>query len=298
MGAAGVGAAVAGRRRLHRHRCASSARFPTARPPAHVDERGVIPPRGRSFQVQLDFPEPSVVIGPTKSACSCSRENACAMDATKMTVAPGATTTITADGLVWAAARKRRGASDSALRLNRRGSGDAERAPQIDQPIRAVSIIVRGIPRGQCQAAARHSTGEGELVFGYPFSGGDPRQRVNSGLRRPPSRDSGAGGSFYARRARTASGQQIFPARRDYRTELLVGITDKEDELRSARVAHRACSVGRRAGRLHDRRGDVQAPPGHRGRMSRVDAQPALAVTLHDQHYGLVFNTARQLEIR
>src|SRR5262245_24304134 len=89
VGAAGVGAAVAGR--------FTSDPVGAATSPVHPAPDGTIlpltstsdvfiPPRGRSFQkFSFDFPEPSVVIGPYKvSMLVFTYENAYAMDASKI----------------------------------------------------------------------------------------------------------------------------------------------------------------------------------------------------------------------
>src|SRR5437879_3535583 len=46
---------------------------------------------------------------------------------------------------------------------------------EMDQPIKAVTSVIRGLPRGQISAAGNEpfDPRDNELLFGYPFSGGD-----------------------------------------------------------------------------------------------------------------------------
>ena len=124
VGAAGVGAAVAGR--VAPSAVTAAPQAPTVADgtilPLTSTSEVFIPPRGRSFQkFSFDFPEPSVVIGPYKvSVLVFTYENAYAMDATKMTVAPGATTTVTSDGLVWAGGQEKASATHTRARIGRR----------------------------------------------------------------------------------------------------------------------------------------------------------------------------------
>src|SRR5262249_13740816 len=205
VSAAGVGAAVAGRLPPAEHiaNAATSAQ-PVANGtilPLTSTSDVFIPPRGRSFQkFSFDFPEPSVVVGPYKvSVLVFTYENTYAMDATKMRTSPaGGAVSIACDGLVWAGGQQKANGKVT-LRVQRANEDVSHSTPkaegttlnakvEIDQPIRAVSIVVRGIPRGQISGGGTpfSNPGDSELLFGYPFSGGDLFGNVvNSGLTTP-----------------------------------------------------------------------------------------------------------------
>ena len=317
VGAAGVGAAVAGR--LTPSTVTAAPQAPAVPDgtilPLTSTSEVFIPPRGQSFQkFSFDFPEPSVVIGPYKvSVLVFTYENAYAMDASKMTVAPGATTTITSDGLVWAGGQEK-ASGRVTLRCETQPGEDQTRLSarvQIDQPIRAVSILVRGIPRGQVSGGGTpfSNPADGELLFGYPFSGGDLFGNVvNSGLTTPLVLIQEQGGKcFYiSSRADRVRTTRIFlqPGETSYRAELLVeanGWEKTKDFAVPEWHIGRAASVAEAGRRHYEHAAATFKLPVW---SSRQDVPSwmrnlALAVTLHGQHYtGYIFNNyARQLEI-
>ena len=320
VGAAGVGAAVAGRLTSDEHAAA-----PPAQPvadgtilPLTSTSDVFIPPRGRSFQkFSFDFPEPSVVVGPYKvSVLVFTYENTYAMDATKMRVTPGTTTTVTCDGLVWAGGQEKadgRVTFTASLSEMTSSASLVIRAMkvQMDEPIRAASIVVRGIPRGQVSGggAPFSNPGDSELLFGYPFSGGDLFGNVvNSGLTTPlvliqePSRTC----FFISSRADRVRTTRIFlqPGDTGYRAELLAE-TNGWEPTKAFDVPEwhigRAASATDAATLHYEHVSSVYKLPPF---TTRPDVPSwmrnlALAVTLHGQHYtGYIFNNyARQLEI-
>jgi hypothetical protein len=339
VGAAGVGAAVAGRLTSDAHVAHASA--PPAQPvadgtilPLTSTSDVFIPPRGRSFQkFSFDFPEPSVVIGPYKvSVLVFTYENTYAMDATKMNVrikpaTGGAGGTLggpvlESTGFVWAGGQEKAPGKvtleltfvpDNYVNHSVTAS-DVLRCKarvEIDQPIRAVSIVLRGIPRGQVSGGGTpfSNPADAELLFGYPFSGGDLFGNVvNSGLTTPLVMIQETGGKcFYissqADRVRTT---RVFlqPGETGYRTECLIE-TNGWEKVKAFDVPEweigRTASAHDAAAKHYDAvRSQFNLPPWD----TRPDVPSwmrnlALAVTLHGQHYtGYIFNNyARQLEI-
>jgi hypothetical protein len=332
VGGAGVGAAVA--RHLAPADVAATAQ---AQPladgtilPLTSTSDVFIPPRGRSFQkFSFDFPEPSVVVGPYKfSVLVFTYENAYAMDAERMSVhvppggAANGPTVVACNGLVWAGGQEKApgrvtlqvqpGVTRTQDHPDRSMQGVTCRAKvEINQPIRAVSIIVRGIPRGQVSGGGTpfSSPGDGELLFGYPFSGGDLFGNVvNSGLTTPlvliqESASRVVSISCALDRVRTT---RIFlqPGESGYRAECLVETNGWE---KVTTFDAPPWDIGR-ASSVEDAATLHYEGVAHTFRLppwsSRSDVPPwmrnlALAVTLHGQHYtGYIFNNyARQLEI-
>ncbi|HVH69221.1 MAG TPA: hypothetical protein VM716_15235 [Gemmatimonadales bacterium] len=137
-----------------------------------------IPPRGRAFQkFSFDFPEPSVEFAGLRFGFLLfSRENVYGLDASRMTaVADGDRLEITAGGLVWAGGQERASGRVSA-RLRR--DADAvvwDVTADLDQPIKAVTTVLRGVPRGKLWSGGREpfDPTDDEVLWGYPFGGGD-----------------------------------------------------------------------------------------------------------------------------
>ncbi len=136
-----------------------------------------IPPRGRGFdKFSFDFPEPSVPFaGLQFGFLIFTRENVYGLDAGALTASlDGDVLTVTCHGLVWAGGQERMHGS---LVAHLKRDGDAvtvDVAAEIEQPIKSVTTIVRGVPRGQISTGYDFfDPGDDELLFGYPFSGGD-----------------------------------------------------------------------------------------------------------------------------
>jgi hypothetical protein len=325
VGAAGVGAAVTGRLASDEHVAHATA---PAQPvadgtilPLTSTSDVFIPPRGRSFQkFSFDFPEPSVVVGPYKvSVLVFTYENTYAMDATKIHVTPGNPVQVACDGLVWAGGQEKSAgrialsvqSSDLLDTAGRSSSVECNAKVDMDEPIRAVSIVVRGVPRGQVSGggAPFNNPGDSELLFGYPFSGGDLFGNVvNSGLTTPLVliEDHPSSCFFISSKPDRVRTTRIFlqPGDASYRAELLVETNGWE---KTKAFAVPAWHLGRTttavdAANLHYR--DIAATYKLPQWSTRPDVPSwmrnlALAVTLHGQHYtGYIFNNyARQLEI-
>jgi len=111
-----------------------------------------VPPRGRAFQkFSFDFPEPSVEFAGLRFGFLVfTRENTYGLQASAMTAETSSDAVVVmATRLVWAG-----GQESTAGRVNARlrREGDAvlcDVTAEADQPIKAVTVIVRGVPRGK-----------------------------------------------------------------------------------------------------------------------------------------------------
>jgi hypothetical protein len=137
-----------------------------------------IPGRGRGFQkFSFDFPEPSVEFAGLRFGFLVfSRENVYGLDGTRMEAeASGDSLTLRAGELVWAGGQER---AAGRLTARFRRDGDTiewDAAAEMDQPIKSVTAVIRGIPRGQISPGGNppFDPHDNELLFGYPFSAGD-----------------------------------------------------------------------------------------------------------------------------
>jgi len=169
MGAAGAGALLPGATILHPG---------TAILPLSSTSDVFIPPRGRAFQkFSFDFPEPSAEFAGLRFGFLVfTRENAYALDASAMTAEGSADAlSLTATRLLWAGGQER---AMGRVRVRLRRDGDAtlcDVTAEMDQPIKAVTTVVRGVPRGKLSAGGGEpfDPHDDEVLWGYPFGGGD-----------------------------------------------------------------------------------------------------------------------------
>src|SRR5574341_1405701 len=137
-----------------------------------------VPPRGRAFQkFSFSFPEPAVEFqGLRFSFLVFTRENVYGLDAGKITVNQETDgLSLISNGLVWAGGQERSGGRVAA-RLRQRGDAlECDVTAEMDQPIKAVTVVVRGVPRGQISNGGSQpfDPHDNEILFGYPFGGGD-----------------------------------------------------------------------------------------------------------------------------
>ena len=137
-----------------------------------------IPPKGRSYNTfSFDFPEPSVEFdGFRFGFIVFTDENAYALDAAKMTATTaGDAMTINCTGFTWAGGQEKAVGSLTA-RFRKVGSNiEWDATVEMAQPIKTVSAVIRGIPRGIVGfgGAGRGTPNDNEILVGYPFSGGD-----------------------------------------------------------------------------------------------------------------------------
>src|SRR5260221_3560360 len=273
-----------------------------------------VPPRGRGFmKFSFDFPEPSVVFdGYEVGFRVFTRENvySLASDNVRAAVVDGGLD-VTCTELIWAGGQQR-APGRLVAHLRKRGDTiECDATVEMERPIKAVALILRGVPRGRLSAggAPFFDPRDDEILLGYPFSGGDLiGPQGNGGLTTPLVLVQPAEGSIVAlssldNRVRTKR-FYFQPGERGYRVEATVEAegwnpfrTVSVPAWRIARVSTIA-----EAGRAHydhlerafriprwDTRPDVPAW------MRRT----SLVVTLHGMHYtGYIFNDyARQLAI-
>jgi hypothetical protein len=273
-----------------------------------------VPPRGRAFtKFSFDFPEPSVAYGRFRFGFLVfTRENAYALDPQKIEVAetPGGLR-IDCTGFTWAGGQEK---AHGRLVAQLRDTGDGvewEVTAEMDQPIKTVTTVLRGVPRGRLSSSGGDFTDprDNEILLGYPFSGGD--------LFGPNS-----AGGLTTPLAVVQAGDNEF-----------VSLSSRDDKVRTKRIYLQPGENGYRVELIHEAEGwldqkILRVPPWRVARTITAEAamaphydhlrsayrypdfatradvpawlhETALVLTLHGQHYtGYIFNDyARMLEI-
>ena len=136
------------------------------------------PPRGGSYNTfSFDFPEPSVAFdGFRFSFIVFTGENAYALDPAKLTaVISGDVMTILCTGFTWAGGQEKVPGSLAAQFRHVNGDLEWTTTVEMPQPIKTVSTIIRGVPRGRVGFGGPGGgpANDDEILTGYPFSGGD-----------------------------------------------------------------------------------------------------------------------------
>jgi hypothetical protein len=136
------------------------------------------PPQGAGFfKLSYDFPEPSVEFeGLRFSFRVFTFENIYGPDPDQMTVEhTDHGLAIKCAQLVWAGGQQKApGRIEGQLR--RTGTGiEVEARAEMQQPIKSMAGIVRGVPRGKISAGGQSffDPKDDEVLLGYPFGGGD-----------------------------------------------------------------------------------------------------------------------------
>jgi hypothetical protein len=274
------------------------------------------PPRGRSFQkFSFDFPEPSVVFdGHEFSFRVFTHENTYALSAPLIRVtASDRGIEIACTEFVWAGGQERTPGRLTA-RLTRTANGDIECSAMadMDRPVKAVAMIVRGLPRGRVSAggAPFFDPRDDEILLGYPFQGGDLfGPQGNGGLTTPLVLIQPAGSdaivALSALDDRVRTKRFYFqPGETGYRVEALV---EAEGWRRSTTLQTPRWRIARAttiAAAAEPHFAHVEQAFRVPRWVTRSDVpawlrQTALVVTLHGMHYtGYVFNDyARMLTI-
>jgi len=272
------------------------------------------PSHGRAFmRFSFAFPEPSVEFaGYRFGFLVFTRENAYGLDARRMTAERTASgLEIRCTGLVWAGGQQSAPGRVTA-QLQQRGEFiEWDVTAEMDQPIKAVTSVIRDVPRGQVSAAGSEpfDPRDNELLYGYPFGGGDLFGGNTAwGLSTPLVIVQRAEGDcvFLSSLDDRVRAKRFFfqPGEQAYRLEAVFEAEGWNDQT-TLRVPTW------RLGRTKTLDDAVQAHYGHLERAyhlepwdSRRDApdwvrRTALVVTLHGMHYtGYVFNDyARMLEV-
>lgn len=272
-----------------------------------------IPPRGRGYdKFSFDFPEPSVPFAGLRFGFLVfTRENAYGMDASAMRAdLDGDTLTVNASGFVWAGGQEK---AKGTLVAKLRRDGDVvtvDVTAEMGQPIKTVTTVVRGVPRG------RVSTGydffdprDNELLFGYPFSGGDLFGPGGAGGLTTPLAlvEKSEGNYFFLQSLDDQVRTKRFyfqPGENGYRVEAIHEEAGWRSESRITVPTWRFGHATDPAAVIHDHYAHLARAYHLQPFDTRPDVPPwlrdtALVLTLHGQHYtGYVFNDyAQQLEI-
>lgn len=137
----------------------------------------IIPPRGASFmKFSYDFPEPAVELGGLRLSFRLHTfENTYGLDQNAMTVqqVPGGID-LTCTQLVWAGGQQ---TAPGKLHARIRKDGDQvewSATAEMEQPIKSIVAIVRGVPRGSISAGGLpfRDHKDDEVLLGYPFGAG------------------------------------------------------------------------------------------------------------------------------
>ena len=137
-----------------------------------------VPPRGRAFnKFSFDFPEPSVAFDNLRFGFIVfGRANAYAMDPQGMeaTATPGGMR-IACKGFTWAGGQEKHDGTLLAQLRTTADGVDIEVTATMDQPVKTVTSIVRGVPRGKLSSSGGDfaDVRDNEVLLGYPFGGGD-----------------------------------------------------------------------------------------------------------------------------
>lgn len=137
-----------------------------------------VPPRGSAFmKFSFDFPEPSVEFAGLRFGFLVfTHENAYGLDPARLTATgEGDALELHGSGFVWAGGQER---IPGSLVARLRGSADDvtwDVEVELDRPIKSVTTIVRGIPRGRISSAGGRpfDPHDNEILYGYPFGAGD-----------------------------------------------------------------------------------------------------------------------------
>jgi hypothetical protein len=265
------------------------------------------------MKFSFDFPEPSVVFeGYEVGFRVFTHENVYSLSPSRITVAAvEGGLDVTCTEMIWAGGQQTAPGGVVAHLRKRDDAIECDATVEMERPIKAVALILRGVPRGRLSAggAPFFDPRDDEILLGYPFSGGDLiGPQGNGGLTTPLVVVQPAVGSIVALsslddRVRTKR-FYLQPGERGYRVEATIESEGWNPSRTFGVPAWRVARVSTiaEAGRAHydhlerafriprwDARADV---PGWMRRTSPV-------VTLHGMHYtGYIFNDyARQLAI-
>ena len=270
-----------------------------------------VPPRGRSYmKFSFDFPEPSVQFGDYRFGFLVfTDENTYGLDRMKLTASgTNELATLTADGFVWAGGQEKVPGKLVATLRNTGDNIEWHVEAEMDRPIKTITSIIRGVPRGQVSFGGGGFTDprDGESLVGYPFGGGD--LNAAGGMTTPllMIQPPGADVTYVSSLDDKVRPKKFYlaPGETTYRVE---AIYEHDAWKNDKRVATPAWRIGRAptadaAAELHMRH--LERAYGLPAFSSRPDVPDwlrniAMVTTLHGQHYtGFIFNDyAEQLQI-
>jgi hypothetical protein len=270
-----------------------------------------VPPRGRAFnKFSFDFPEPSAAFDNLRFGFIVfGRDNAYAMDGSKMEAVETSTgLRITCNGFTWAGGQEKHSGSLVAQIKKTADGVEIDVTATMDQPVKTVTTIVRGVPRGKFSSSGGDfaDVRDNEISLGYPFGGGD--LNLNGGLTTPVAVIQSADDAFFTLSSlddKVRTKRMYFaPGENGYKAELIHEVEGWLD-LKTVRVptwkiARTKSPEAAYAAHYEHLRAAYHFPD----YATRPDVpawlrDTALVLTLHGQHYtGFIFNDyAKQLEI-
>jgi hypothetical protein len=273
-----------------------------------------VPPRGDGFmKFSFDFPEPSVAFGDYRFGFNIfTNENAYALDRSRMKAeSKGDAMTLTCDRFVWAGGQE---TAKGSLTASFRTVNDVlewSAVVQMDRPIKTISTLIRGIPRGPLSFGNGRffDPHDNEILAGYPFSGGDLHgPGAAQGMTTPLAVVQAGPQSFVyisSRDTRVRPKKFYFqPGERSYKVEAIYEHdgwrNDTRVELPTWQLA-KATSIEAAVKPHFDHLERAYSIPSWDSRTDVPDwfRKTALVTTLHGMHYtGYMFNDyAKMLEI-
>jgi hypothetical protein len=270
-----------------------------------------VPPRGRGFnKFSFDFPEPSVAFGGWRFGFIVfGRDNAYALDPLGMqgTETPDGMR-VTCKGFTSAGGQVKHDGSLVALIRKTTDGVEIDVTAAMDQPIKTVTTIVRGIPRGKLSSSGGDFADirDNEVLLGYPFGGGD--LMLAGGLTTPVAVIESADGAYTTLSSlddKVRTKRMYFaPGENGYKVELIhegEGWLDQNTlHVPTWKISRSTTPEAAYAAHYEHLRTAYHFPDF----ATRPDVpawlhDTALVLTLHGQHYtGYIFNDyARQLEI-
>ena len=270
-----------------------------------------VPPRGRAFnKFSFDFPEPSVAFDNLRFGFIVfGRDNAYAMDPHGMeaTATPGGMR-IACKGFTWAGGQEKHDGTLVAQLRKTADGVDIEVTATMDQPVKTVTAIVRGVPRGKLSSSGGDfaDVRDNEVLLGYPFGGGDLFNA--GGLTTPVAVIQSADDAYMTissldDKVRTKR-MYFAPGENGYKVELIHEgegwLDQKTMRVPTWRISRTKTPEAAYAAHYEHIRTAYHFPD----YATRPDVpawlrDTALVLTLHGQHYtGYIFNDyAKQLEI-
>ena len=319
LGAAGAGALVPPRLIDSSPTHAALERAAVWHPPGEIvpltsTSDVFVPPRGRAFmKFSFDFPEPSVAFGDLRFGFLVfTEENAYGLDRGAMSAeGDGDEMRLTCTRFAWAGGQETTPGHLTATFRRRGATIEWDAVVEMDRPLKTVTTIVRGVPRGQISLSAGNffDPRDNEILGGYTFGAGDLHgPGAAAGMTTPLAVVQAGDRDFFFLSSlddRVRPKRFYFqPGEGAYRVELI----HEHDAWRN----DRRLTVPRwRIGRATAPEEAMQPHFDHVERAHRLpawetrpDVAPwmrrlAMVTTLHGMHYtGFIFNDyARQLEI-
>jgi hypothetical protein len=231
-----------------------------------------IPPRGNGFmKFSFDFPEPSVLFGDYKFGFLVfTDENTYGMDRTRMRAeGNGDEMRVTCDGFIWAGGQEKAPGRLVATLKRTGASIEWDAVVEMERPIKTITTIIRGVPRGQVSTGAGPfgDRRDNEILAGYTFGAGD--------LHGPGA----AAGMSTPLLMILSSSTDVF-----YLSSLDDRVRPKRFYLAPGDSSYRVEAIYEHDGWRNDRR--VQMPKWRLGR----GVPPEEAIALHMQHIERVFS--------